>query len=308
MKVLIVGLGSIAKKHISALRKIDSSVVLYALRSQENAITFPDVENVYDWSIASEVDFILISNPTSAHAETIIKASEFNKPLFIEKPILGDLERASEIVEIIQKRQIPTYVAFVLRFHPILLKIKEYLSQSKSKIDEVNIYCGSYLPEWRQGVDFRNSYSANAELGGGVHLDMTHEIDYAYWLFGKPKEVKSLLRSKSHLQISAIDYASYQFVYEGFTVNIILNYYRRQEKREIEILSKDFILNGDLINYKLRESLSQELLYEGKSDSIKLLENQMRYFIKNLNSKKVFESNVVSSVNLLKLILLRNEE
>lgn len=301
MKVLIIGLGSIAKKHIIAIREIVPDSVIYALRSQENSNHFDDIINVYDWKIAKDVDFIIISNPTKSHEVTILKAIEFNKPLFIEKPVLESLKNADKIIKLIKDRRIPTYVAYVLRFHPIIKALKELINKASSKIDEVNVYCGSYLPDWRPNTDFRKCYSANKELGGGVHLDLTHEIDYIYWFWGNPIEVKKNIRSQSHLKINAFDYANYQLIYPDFVVNLTLNYYRKKSKRTIEILSEDFILEGDLLNYNLIDILNEKEIYKKSDQEKNLYEVQMQYFIDILDKNEFYENNIEIGIEILKI-------
>ncbi len=303
MKIFLIGLGSIAKKHITAIRKIEPNAIIYALRSSNNAENYENVINVFSWEYALEADFILISNPTNLHGDTILKALEFKKPLFIEKPLLHHLLQADEIIEKVNIDKIPTYIACVLRFHPVISYLKEFINNTKSKVDEVNVYCGSYLPNWRADSDYRQSYSANKEMGGGVHLDLIHEIDYLYWLFGKPLQVKSTLRDNSHLDISAIDYANYQLIYSDFVASVTLNYFRKQNKREIEIVSPDFILNGNLISYSIKEEIGNKIIVEEGAQMGTLYDKQMSYFLDGLKNNSYYENDVQTGIEVLKIVL-----
>jgi predicted dehydrogenase len=303
MKIFIVGLGSIAKKHITAIRKIEPIAIIYALRSSDKADSYENVINVFNWEKALEVDFILISNPTNLHGDTILKALEFKKPLFIEKPLLHNLLQVDEIIEKLKNHQIPTYVACVLRFHPVISYLKDMMNDFKGKVDEVNVYCGSYLPNWRADSDYRKCYSANEEMGGGVHLDLIHEMDYLYWIFGKPTLVKSTLRKNSHLNIGAVDYANYQLVYPDFVASVTLNYFRKQSKREIEIVGPDFILNGNLISYTLMEEVANKMILDEAVQMGTLYDKQMRYFIDGLRKNVPYENDVQTGIEVLKLVL-----
>lgn len=303
MKIFLIGLGSIAKKHITAIRKIEPNAIIYALRSSNNAENYENVINVFSWEYALEADFILISNPTNLHGDTILKALEFKKPLFIEKPLLHHLLQADEIIEKVNIDKIPTYVACVLRFHPVISYLKEFINNTKSKVDEVNVYCGSYLPNWRADSDYRQSYSANKEMGGGVHLDLIHEIDYLYWLFGNPLQVKSTLRDNSHLDISAIDYANYQLIYSDFVASVTLNYFRKQNKREIEIVSPDFILNGNLISYSIKEEIVNKIIVDEAAQMGTLYDKQMSYFLDGLKNNSYYENDVQTGIEVLKIVL-----
>ena len=193
MKVLIIGLGSIALKHIKALQELYPSVVIYALRRKgEPSKEIKGVIEVFDISEikVDTLSFILISNPTAVHYETIKEVMVYKKPLFIEKPLFETLSNeANDLVMEIERQGIPTYVACNLRFLESIAKIRELLVGKR--VNEVNVYCGSYLPDWRPNIDFRKVYSANKEMGGGVHIDLIHELDYVYWLFGAPIHTQS---------------------------------------------------------------------------------------------------------------------
>jgi len=226
MRVLIIGLGSIAKKHMEVISKLVPNSEFIALRSSKHPITEKNVINISSISeVTGTIDFCIISNPTHLHFDAIKKAISLNVPLFIEKPSLMNLDKSDELINLINKSTLPTYVAFNLRFLPVIEFLKEYITTLN--ILEVNIYAGSYLPDWRPKTDYRKIYSANKEMGGGVHLDLIHEIDYATWLFGFPSESTSITRRVSKLEIDSVDFASYHLLYTNKTVNITLNYYRK---------------------------------------------------------------------------------
>ncbi len=193
MKGLIIGLGSIARKHIDAIRSIDPGIELYALRSGRGGSDVDGVENIYEpFSDWDSFDFVIVSNPTSLHATTLKRLAFSSVPLFIEKPVVGSINDSQLISELDKSGRL-TYVACNLRFLECLGYIKNYINgRPEARINEVNVYCGSYLPDWRPGVDYRKTYSAIPELGGGVNIDLIHEIDYVCWLFGLPEKSRGL--------------------------------------------------------------------------------------------------------------------
>ncbi|MGN6399591.1 MAG: Gfo/Idh/MocA family protein, partial [Flavisolibacter sp.] len=276
MKVLIIGLGSIAKKHIAALKEIDPAVELFAIRSSTGSNQMDGVIDLYQLDEARklEVDFIIISNPTFKHKETIAKLIDFNRPLFIEKPLFDKLENDA-LLELIAQKKITTYVACNLRFLDCLKFSRKFIAGKR--INEVNIYCGSYLPEWRPGQNFREVYSANKEMGGGVHIDLIHELDYAYWFFGKPKRVKRSTSSVSSLKIDAVDYANFLLGYDQFSINVILNYYRRDAKRTLEIICEDGSLNVDLLKNEV--AWNSKVIFTTKQVISDTYKEQMSFFI-----------------------------
>lgn len=303
MKVLVVGLGSIARKHISALRHLYPDIQIYALRSQTNASQEDDVINLYGVSeIPEDIDFAIISNPTSCHAKSIDSLKDLNIPLFIEKPVFESINY-DRLIKAVKDNNVLTYVACNLRFLDCLVFLKEYFRNNPDKrINEVNVYCGSYLPEWRPGIDFRKCYSAIPELGGGVHIDLVHEIDYVYWLFGKPAEVSSIFRNVSSLDIRAIDYANYIFIYPDFTASIILNYYRRDYKRQIEVVFEDDTWTVDLKSNTIRDN-KDELIFEGKNDFLSTYKTQMRYFINLIKTDGKSENDIETAYDVLKICM-----
>ena len=126
MKVLIIGLGSIAQKHIAALRDIQSQVEIIALRSSSNASEIKGVDNIYDHQEIETIkpDFIIVSNPTSEHFSTLNQIADYKIPLFIEKPLFGKAELQEEkLVQKLIRLNIPTYIACNLRFLDALKKI-----------------------------------------------------------------------------------------------------------------------------------------------------------------------------------------
>lgn len=304
MKLLIIGLGSIAQKHIDAIIKINQFATIYALRSNTNAKPFTNIIDLYKLSdVPNDIDFILISNPTSLHSKTILNVINFNKPLFIEKPVFDSVINNDEIVRLIKEKNIKTYVACNLRFHPALIFLRDYLNSNNSKVNEVNVYCGSYLPNWRPPQDYTKSYSANQKLGGGVHLDLIHELDYTIWIFGKPVNYKSIKRKVSNLLIDTFDYTNYNLSYPDFNVSITLNYYRFTPKRQIEIVLENEILICDLLTSTILNNENKIIFIDNEFDFSKTYLNQMNYFINNLKNENMYMNDINESFEILKIAL-----
>lgn len=279
MNVLIVGLGSIARKHIATLRQIEPDVCIYALRSSASAPVCEPVRNVFSLEELSTVylDFAIISNPTAEHKRTIEALLPLKCPLFIEKPLSHTLD-IGELFERVQQSDILTYVACNLRFLECIRYVKSLLERRRGqRVNEVNIYCGSYLPEWRPGVDFKMVYSSRPELGGGVHVDLIHELDYLYWLLGRPLDVHRVFRHSSSLGIDAYDYANYCLEYKDFCAEVILNYYRRDAKRTLEIVCEDGTWEVDLKENQVKKDGA--VLFSSERRIVDTYLSQMEYFM-----------------------------
>ncbi len=304
MKVLIIGLGSIARKHISAIKYIKPEATIYALRSSKEAIPVDGVMDIYSLEELGLIpDFAIISNPTGLHGVTIRQCFSLGCPLFIEKPVLNDLAEVENLNNEIAQKKLITYVACNLRFHPVIEYIRKYLVEKGDRINEVNIYCGSYLPEWRPGLDFRKVYSAREDLGGGVHLDLIHELDYCFWLFGLPQHMTSLKRNVSSLNINSIDSATYQLLYPEFTAVVALNYFRRDTKRILEIITENGTVECDLIMNTVRNLFTKEELFYSETGIADTYNKQMKYFFDCLEKQTTPMNNFSESVQVLKIAL-----
>ncbi len=303
MKVLLIGYGSIAKKHIAALRELVTDVEVYALRSSEHSAATEEVINIKSIEEAGDISFSMVCNPTSLHADALSKLAALRKPVFLEKPPFQNWSSTEQqLVKQLNDLNVRVYCAFNLRFLECLLYLKKTVDVSE--VNEVNIYCGSYLPEWRPRTDYRNSYSANERMGGGVHLDLIHELDYATWIFGIPLKVTSEKTSHSSLKINAADSAHFALQYAHFTTHIQLNYYRRDAKRSVEVVTSANTLYADLMNNTVRNLTHNTLLFESEQRVKDTYEAQMSYFLKALNEKEShFHDSFSQAIETLQIAL-----
>lgn len=303
MRILIIGLGSVGKKHINAIRSIFPDTEVFALRSKKDAISIPNIRNIFDFNeISSDsFDFAIISNPTFEHKRSIEKLVKFGFPLFIEKPVYLSLD-IEELVTKVKEKKIITYVACNLRFLDCIKFIKENIVLIKNKkLNEVNVYCGSYLPGWRPNLDFSKIYSVDTKSGGGVHLDLIHELDYLYWIFGTPNAVRRNFRSQSSLSIASIDYANYLLDYSGFCANVVLNYYRRDSKRSLELIFNDETWIIDLLTNSI--TCNEKLLFSSEQQILGTYKEQMQYFTNCVNKNSTTFNTISDAFNVLKICL-----
>lgn len=309
LNILLVGLGSIAQKHVTALKNLNIPARFYALRHQKNAEQFLDVINIFEGEkLPDHLDFIMITNPTSLHLASLKKLMPLKIPFFIEKPAVHSLENTHEVVEYIKSQNIATYVAYNLRFHPCIVFLKKHLdAHPQTKINEVNIYCGSFLPDWRPHQKLSETYSAQKNLGGGVHLDLSHELDYAMWLFGFPTNHRAIVRKVSDLPIDAPDYAQYNLLYADFNVSIVLNYYRKDYKRQIEVVFDNDTWTVDLGNPTEIRNNKGEIIYKHEYTPLESYEKQLSYFLATLKEGKSFMNSLEESLKMMKVCLSYEE-
>jgi predicted dehydrogenase len=304
MNVLIEGLGSIAQKHIIALRELIPGVVIYGLRSSTKSIELDGILNVYSYEqLPTKPDFIIICTPTHFHREGVRNAMKLDVPLMIEKPVFHTIDESDEVlINELDQKKIKTYVACNLRFHSVLIALDGLLKENKSRINEVNVYCGSYFPDWRPNRDYKNMYSAKNDLGGGIHLELIHELDYTLWLFGVPLNSKRVLSSKSSIDIEAADYAHYLLEYQTFFATITLNFYRRKIKRSIEILFENETWTIDLINSTITND-KNEIIFSCDFKVIDTYLLQMKHMLDIVNNNAESLNSIQNALDTLKICL-----
>lgn len=304
MNILIIGLGSIARKHIVALHETGINASFTALRSAADAPDETGIQNIYSLDqLSVKPDLVIVSNPTMLHAEVLIQLIPKGYPLFIEKPLVGNTDQLNRLIDELTIHPCFTYVACNLRFLPALQFVKEYLSKHQGKVQEVNSYCGSFLPGWRPGTDFRLNYSARKELGGGVHLDLIHELDYCYWLFGKPTAQHVIKRNVSELNIDAVDFAAYHLLYPQFTANITLNYYRKDTKRVLEIVTTEATIEVNLLKNTVTNLTTGEVLFQQHYEIKQTYTDQMKYILNCLKEQQVPMNTAAEAAEVLKIAL-----
>ena len=240
-KILIIGYGSIGRKHAKILKKFNCQIVIFS--SQKN-IPFKVIKKKQE-IIRYNPDYIIIANNTNIHLN-FVKLIEKNfkkKIVLIEKPIFHKYQK----IKLTKNNYI---VGYNLRFHPMLNFLKKIIK--KDDINFISINASSYLPDWRSNINYRKSNSAQKKLGGGILLELSHELDYVRWLFGKIKIFYSYNKKISQLKIDTDDILIL-FGKIGKKIKIIfnMNFFSRFNKREIVIDGNKYSIRADLIKNNL---------------------------------------------------------
>lgn len=250
MKVLVVGYGSIGKRHIDNLSSLQTSEILVCTKRKydeflrkKNCKVFKSLRKC----IVERPNVALITDITSEHVAIAIKLANMGINLFIEKPLSNSFNNVKKLLSVVKKRKLTTMVGCNLRFHPCIKKIKEMISEKEiGRIISVHVENGSYLPDWHTYEDYRNSYAARKDLGGGVVLTCIHEIDYLYWFFGNVKEIFSITGKFSDLKITAEDLSSILLRFKNNVVaEVHLDYFQNPAFRSCKIIGTKGIIYWD---------------------------------------------------------------
>lgn len=305
MKICIVGLGSIGKRHlvniheICKMRGIDLEV--HALRKgnrplPEDLKLLVNKQLLDITELDSEYDAIYITNPTNLHYLFLKDLIPYSKKFFIEKPVFEHAEY--DLDSLCMPTDGIYYVACPLRFTSVVMYLKEYVS--KNTVYSARAICSSYLPDWRPSQDYTKTYSASKEQGGGVCIDLIHEWDYITYLFGLPTELKLFYGKLSHLQITSEDLAVYIAKYEDKLVELHLDYFGRMPKRCIELFTKEQTLTGDILGSRILFSEGGETVTFSELPNDKYL-REMEYFFDLCQGKLQNINDIKTALTTIKL-------
>ncbi len=308
LKIIFFGLGSIGQRHVEILCKY-SKHELYAFRSGANACgNSLGVAEVRTWK---EVDLLkpqvaFITNPTSEHVSVALQCARRGMNLFIEKPLSDSLAGIGALTTLCDKKKLTAYVAYCLRFHPVIEKIQELLKGQE--VVHARVVCSSLLHQWRAVKDSKKSYSASRAMGGGVILDLSHEFDYIGYLLGEIKSITGRKGRMGQVTIDSEDFADALVTLEnGVVVNCHLNFASWDTQRTIQIDLKDGFIKGDLIHNTVVYQKNQKLRqFKFPVDRNGYLRKQTEYFLKNLNHPPVMNNLKEATVLLKKILEFRN--
>jgi Predicted dehydrogenases and related proteins len=242
MKFLIAGFGSIGRRHLNNLRALgEQDILLY--RTHHSTLADEEVKGIpvetdLKAALAQHPDAVILSNPTALHLEVAIPAAEAGCALLVEKPISHNFDRVDEFAHIVEQNRVKVLVGFQFRFHPSLRQIAQWLKEDQIG-DPVSVtaHWGEYLPGWHPWEDYRQSYSARADLGGGVVNTLTHPLDYLHWLLGEADELAAITGNHSNLGLEVEDTAQILLRYRSGAIGSVhLDYVQRPPRHGLEII------------------------------------------------------------------------
>lgn len=314
VKVLFIGVGSIAGRHIRNLtaifQKRGEDICIDVARSGKGkpldagiAALIRNEYQVRDGKagdmIPGDYDIAFVTNPTALHFNTMKEYVSKAKHMFIEKPVFDSYNY--DIGSLHLKKDSICYVACPLRYTSVLQYVKANFDCSKAIA--VRSISSSYLPDWRPGTDYRNTYSAHRAMGGGVDIDLIHEWDYLTWLFGLPDKVYLVMGKFSDLQIDSDDSALYVAANDQMTFELHLDYYGRKTIRQMQIFMPDATIDVDLLNLRIWIQVQgeEDRVIELPEDRNVYQIRELEHFLDIIEGKCANDNDVWHAVQVLKL-------
>ena len=320
-KILIIGFGSIGKRHTNnILRLTNYKIIILSRRKDIIKNNFLNLEKykqrILIFSTLSEClkekpDVAFITNETSKHILSALKVAENGIDLFIEKPLSNNFKNIDKLKKISKEKKIITMVGCNFRFFPPIKKIKELVEENKiGRIISVQIENNSFLPDWHPDEDYRQSYASRKSLGGGVTLTQIHELDYLTWIFGNTKKSISAIGKYSDLKIDTDDHCSAILkLKNNIIVELHLDYFSRPFFKRIKIRG----VNGTIYwnsnqnkimiffhNIKKWNTIKFKNNYKLSSKNInQMYVDEIKYFFECICFRKKPMNNIDESIKIL---------
>jgi predicted dehydrogenase len=251
--VLVAGAGSIGRRHLGNLKTLGLSRLaacdphperLEYVAAQFGVEGFATLEEGLE---SFHPDVVLVCTPPVHHVSQAMLALRSGAHVFIEKPLSDRLDGVEDLSREAANRGLIAQVGYNLRFHPPIQKLKQLVDEAAvGKILWGQVEAGSYLPDWRPWQDYRKSYTARRELGGGIVLDGSHEIDYVTWLFGAPQEVACMAGRVSQLDVNVEDCATILLRFpDGTRADVHVDFIQRSYSRKCTLAGTEGKLHWD---------------------------------------------------------------
>lgn len=273
MKILMIGLGSIGQRHLRNIKRVlgtEGEILAYRVRGLQR--TFSDSMKIrdnicleeefgirafgdLDEALSHKPEIAFITNPTNMHIPCAIKCARAGCHLFMEKPVSDDLEGIKELEEAVKESGVKVFVGYQNRFHPAVRMVKESLEQKElGRILSVRSVVGERLSTMHTYEDYKDTYMARKDMGGGVVTNqLVHEMDYLYYLFGKPLSVYAIGGTLGNLGIDVEDNCDALFFMEGdegggIAVSVHADFYQSPPCRFLKVVGEKGQIEADLIS------------------------------------------------------------
>lgn len=294
MKAVVVGLGSIGRRHIKNLKTIDPSIHVAVLRRLSTGKDLGDVEGLVDevffdpaHALRWGTDVVFITNPAPFHMETALSFAKNGVHLFVEKPLSVCVENIDPVLRECGRKDLVLMVGYVLRFLEPFQCMRKVIAEGKiGRILSVHASVGRYLPDWRPGSDYRNNVSARRELGGGAVFELSHEIDYLRWMVGEVKEVSAFIAKVSDFDMDVEDIAEINLCFDNKAMgHIHLDMVDRAMNRSCRIVGTQGTLTWDSNDshrvrmYSGKDNTWRDLREAGPIDYNQMYVSELTHFL-----------------------------
>jgi len=296
--LFIIGCGSIGERHIRNLTSTYPDFEIVATDISAERLSLMEKKyhirtcKTLEEGFGTGIDAVIVCTPPSSHVPLSLRAIKNGAHVFIEKPISDSLSKIKELLEKAHSASLIISVGYCFRFHPGLRMVKQIVDAGElGEILLVQAEYGQYLPDWRPWQDYKQSYTAKKELGGGIILDGSHEIDYLRWLVGDIAQVFSFAGKLSDLDVETEDAAGILLKFARGTIGMIrLDFVRRDYSRSCELICQKGTLKWnfqeDIVRIYRQDKQNWEVHKNLMPDKNEMYVAEMKHFVASILAKE----------------------
>lgn len=297
--LLVVGAGSIGERHIGILQKLGyHNIHVFRQRNLPLRNIASDAIHIFtDWDEVKGINPIaaFICTPTSQHLAQAIDCAGMGIHLLIEKPLAADVSGLNDLKKNVTDNNVYLQVAYMLRFHPLMQKLKGFVSNNTyGSLLNFQTYWGEYLPDWHPWEDYRKSYAARKELGGGAALTLSHDIDLVMWLINnKIKEYTTIKNYRSPLEVNVESGVDINFQFENeITGHSHLNFFEKTPKRNYRFVFENASIEIDYLKNEMNifEADENQIIRLENFERNQMFEEQCKFFLSKIEDFNLSES------------------
>jgi predicted dehydrogenase len=248
MRVLVIGSGSIGRRHHDNLQ---------ALGAESRLLSWREVGPAGACAAMGAAEAVVIATATDIRLPLIEAAAARSLPMYVEKPLAFRPEEVEAIAGASAPVADRSMLGYMMRYHPA---VRALADADLSDVFQFALTIGHDVTQWRANWRFSESYAAKAD-GGGVLLDLCHELDLAACLF--PGVSVTQVESLGHPGFPGVDFASrISLVTQGLVGDVSMDYltpllHRRSTLRGAERM-QDFDFAAQV--YRVTEPSGPRLL------------------------------------------------
>lgn len=251
--ILLVGSGAIACRHARLLRELSPNVQISRLNSGRPAAQ-PEIDDYVDGLLADWSEVItlrpqaaIVANAAVGHADVVANLLSAQIPTLVEKPLAASTSDLDVIEKAAASSSVAVLVGYCLRYHPLAQRARSLLDDGAvGTVLGVRAFAGQHLSGWRPGREIADTVSTRTDLGGGVILELSHEVDLTLWFAGAVSGVSAAMSRSGLFPGDAEDLASLTLSHRsGAVSSVSLNMVEHRPRRAITVLGTAATLHID---------------------------------------------------------------
>lgn len=307
---LIIGAGSIGERYIRNLWALGykNLIVMRTRNLPFRDIGSATVTVVTAWREVEQFNPVVafVCNPTAMHLTSTMECVERGIHVLVEKPLSHTINGLDKLAQQATEKKMLIHVGYMMRHHPLLKKVREMItSKTHGKLLHLQSYWGEYLPDWHPWEDYRTSYAAKRELGGGVALTLSHDLDLACWIAGgNLTDYKRIFNFNSSLEVDVESGADFLLQFDtGLTANVHLNFFQRSKERWYKYLFDQAVISIDFFQHEMtiKDAQGERIERLDNFDRNDLFLEQIQYFFASLKHPEKSEVCIDESKQIINL-------